>query len=561
MSKESKFLSILADMAWGDGDGQEAAGHGLDSGKLNELLLWLEEYASCNGLHFVPELPGEAKGTLQLHIREEDGGELISQVRLFPKVKENSDRTRHYLNNGELRMVREMTDEEGNLRTELPAGGYDIEISRGSEYEVIHERVMIEENQDTIRYAERKSPVDLKNTGWYCGDLHHHSIYSSPVYGGTDPVVESPLTVARSMRASGASFGALSDHHNILNHEEWKLTKTSDFIPIVSKEISTSNGHVMALGVEKDIIYRIPEDRDRTDEYLKKEFIHITESIKAAGGLCQINHPRDHSRAISWNPAYNDILSIFETMEIWNGSNPMYSGTANDRAFRFWRELLEEGVFLPATTGSDTHNIRANDYGLSFRRLKWLEELLREGHLTVPEALQDKVQLFFSLCEKELGIFEKWAKSNLSSGGVRTYVYMEGEPSKDKILDSLKKGRSFLTNGPILIPKVNGTIPGETLKCLRETVNIEIKLIANRPLERLYLYRNGREREEVILDTAKSREGFYDYSLFLPLSTRGLRWIFFRAESDCTNMAITNPVFLEQPERAKKTDRKKSMME
>ena len=60
------------------------------------------------------------------------------------------------------------------------------------------------------------------------------------------------------MRAMGLSYGALSDHHNTLNHDIWRAQEKEDFLPIVSKEISTTNGHVMALGVEKDVIYHAP---------------------------------------------------------------------------------------------------------------------------------------------------------------------------------------------------------------------------------------------------------------------------------------------------------------
>ena len=85
-------------------------------------------------------------------------------------------------------------------------------------------------------------------------------------------MIETPVQIRDSMRAAGLDFGALSDHHNVLDHELWEKTRTSDFIPILSKEISTGRGHVISLNVKKheDVIYRIGTVEERTDEYLRK---------------------------------------------------------------------------------------------------------------------------------------------------------------------------------------------------------------------------------------------------------------------------------------------------
>ncbi len=548
MSKESKFLSILTDMAWGTDNNKDFQAKEINSSKLKELILWLEGLAVHNGFHYEEKPRKKEEGILKLKAEGEQGEGFLCQVKLFPSMgKEKA--ADNYLDNGDLLMYREMTDEQGILEKSYPAGQYHLEITKGSEYPVYYQKLIIEAG-GTNPVLQKLSPiVDLKEKGWYCGDLHHHSIYSSPVYGGTDPVVESPMEVSWSMRASGLTFGALSDHHNTLNHTEWEQTGTEEFTPLISKEISTSNGHVMSLGVKEDIIYQIPDDKHRNEKYLREEFIRITDCIREAGGLSQINHPRDHSRAISWNPAFNDIITIFDTIEIWNGSNPMYPGTTNHKAFRFWLGLLEQGIYLPATAGSDTHNILANDYIPLYGKIRWLENLIRDSRLELPEGIHPLSESFLSLCKKELTIFEKWAKSNLGSGGVRTYVYLSGEKTELNILNSLKKGRSYLTNGPVLIPDIEGTYPGNTYKLYKKAADINLKLLANRPLERLILYRNGNIKEIIILEETRGINGCFDYSFTLSnYSLEEVRWIFFQAESDCTNMAITNPIFIEQAE-------------
>ncbi|MDF2869785.1 MAG: hypothetical protein K0R05_1360 [Anaerocolumna sp.] len=548
MSKESKFLSILTDMAWGIASNKGFKNEEMNSSKLTEVILWFEELAVYNGFYDEEGPRKKEEGILKLKIAGEQGEGILCQVKLFPFSGEGKAAD-NYLGNGELRMYREMTNNQGVLSKSFPAGQYHLEITRGSEYPVYNQKLLIEAGE-TEEVTQKLIPnINLRNDGWYSGDLHHHSIYSSPVYGGTDPVVESPLEVSQSMRASGLTFGALSDHHNILNHGEWEQTRTEEFTPLISKEISTSNGHVMSLGVKEDIIYQIPDDNHRNDKYLREEFIRITDWIKEAGGISQINHPRDHSRAISWNPAYNDIITSFDTMEIWNGSNPMYPGTTNDKAFHFWLELLEQGIYLPATAGSDTHNILANDYTQIYGKLRWLEKLIRDGSLKLPEGILPLSESFLGLCKKELTIFEKWAKSNLGSGGVRTYVHLTGEKTEFNLLDSLRKGRSYLTNGPVLIPDIEGIYPGGTYQLHERTADINLKLLANRPLERVNIFRNGNAKEVISLKETRSTKGCFDYSFTLSdYSLEEVRWIIFQAESDCTNMAITNPIFIERVE-------------
>ena len=247
-----------------------------------------------------------------------------------------------------------------------------MEITKGSEYGIIKDEISIVEGSNQSFDYQLSQFVSMKDSGWYAGDLHHHSVYSSPLHGGTNPVIETPEEVSLSMQATGLKFVHLVTIIIQRITENGEKCKSNDFTPILSKEISTSNGHVLSLGVEEDVIYDIPKDEDRSDEYLRNEFLRITNRMKELGGLPQLNHPRDHQKAISWNPAYYDMIDIFETIEIWNGSNPMMEGTPNSEAGQLWVDLLEAGMYIPATTGSDTHNIKANDYGDYLARLNWM---------------------------------------------------------------------------------------------------------------------------------------------------------------------------------------------
>lgn len=436
---------------------------------------------------------------------------------------------------------RRTTDDNGTFNGQLPCGLYHYIVDKGSEYEIAEGDVEIPgELTVTLRRL-----VDLTREGWYVGDLHHHSIFSSPAYPpqGTDFVYDTPSIVQNSMRAKGLTFGALSDHHNTLNHREWEKLITDDFLPILSKEISTSNGHVLQLNTDPDVIYHIPPEPLRTDEVMRKEFLRVTDEIKSYGGHPQINHPRDMQKAISFPPQFTDIVDIFNTMEIWNGSHPLAEGCTNGNAMKLWLDCLENGVFLGATTGSDTHEVTCEFWFDSFAYVFGVYLAVKaavdntegpcnkDGVILKGEILE-KAKYFLELLSVELPVLKKWGMLNISSGCVRTYVNAPGERTPKNLLEHLRKGDSFLTNGPV----ITGVLTGN---------DAHLRIISNRPLKKLFVLSDGYNTEEFELSEAASLNGGFDYSCTVNLNVEGKKWFVFRVlGEDVTTEAITNPFFI-----------------
>ncbi|MDO4324826.1 MAG: CehA/McbA family metallohydrolase [bacterium] len=504
-----------------------------------------------------------------IQAKDTEGKPLLAEIRCYPLPQDawcgemdgTDPNIEEAYQNGNLDFLRTVTDETGYAALFLQPGAYQIEVSKGSAYSVEAKRFLLEKTQTILKYTLKPLPKQVKE-GWYAGDIHHHSVFSSRLYEGTDPVVETPVQIRDSMRAVGLDFGALSDHHNVFDHDLWALTKTADFTPILSKEISTSNGHVISLNVKKhaDVIYAIPKPEERTDEYLKNEFIRVTKEIRELGGMPQLNHPRDPQTAISWNPNFMDIITIFETMEIWNGSKPMVPGSSSAKAVGMWIDMLEDGVYLPGTTGSDTHNIRCNDYTYFYRATRELTEYLKslkEGD----ELLKDEnVRGFLQICDTLLPAFEKWAKRNLSSGGVRTFVHVDTLDGADSIVEQMKKGHMTLSDGPMLFPVMKveteeGSeeqavlLPGDTAK---KPGNIHISLHTNRRLKTMRILKKGRKMADYsLLPFETACDGYMDYSHVLTpqmLQEMGMEWqekdyLVLIALDDCTNIAIANPFF------------------
>ncbi len=451
---------------------------------------------------------------------------IIAEVKIFPL---NIDK--RFLD-----FKRFYTNDNGKLNISLPTDKFKVVISKGVQYENLTFEIDLCNKEELTKSVKLKTILNLNELHWYGGDLHHHSVFSSPKHGGTDNVVETPKEVRMSMESVGLSFGALSDHHNIFNHEIWKSEEDERFTPIISKEISTSNGHVLSLNVPVDVIYKIPKEEERTKDYLKKEFLRVTDEIKQYG-IAQLNHPKDRQQAISLNMDFYDMLEIYDTIEVWNGSNPLEKGSSNYDAFEMWIDLLKEGRRFSATTGSDTHNIRVDDYNDDFTKLILMLDKYN-GDEEIVLYLKDVINTVYN-------DVKLWIEETLGSGCVSTYIYQDDKLNPKNILESLKNGYSFLTNGPIFIPTFDNKNIWESIND-KSNININFKIVSKKPLKELIMYT---DKGEIVLSedlkNISMENYFYDYSFSLNnYDLSQYKFVLFKVKGHFTNQAFTNPIML-----------------
>jgi predicted metal-dependent phosphoesterase TrpH len=101
-------------------------------------------------------------------------------------------------------------------------------------------------------------------------DLHVHSCYSDDASG-------TPEELIKSLKKQGLQGMALTDHNTLDGSLKAYKNKPKDFIVIPSMEISTKDGHLLALNVLK------PIQRDRTVE-------ETVDAILDAGGIPIVPH-------------------------------------------------------------------------------------------------------------------------------------------------------------------------------------------------------------------------------------------------------------------------------
>lgn len=131
-------------------------------------------------------------------------------------------------------------------------------------------------------------------------------------------------------------------------------------------------------------------------------------------------------------------------------------------------------------------------------------------------------------------------------GAMRTYTIAE-EPNYQNWVEGVKRGRTYVTNGPILTFTANDSVPGERIST---TNPVAVKATAEsiQSFDRLELISNG----NVISNSSSiQRDGRYFAELSLPIEVSESSWIAVRAMGSTSNPAFahTSQIYLNVPDK------------
>jgi hypothetical protein len=176
--------------------------------------------------------------------------------------------------------------------------------------------------------------------GWFRGDCHLHTVYSDGK--------RLPEEVAAGARAAGLDFMVTTDHNTSASHGAWGPLAGDDLLIITGEEITTRNGHYLALGLPPGewIDWRY---RARDDGYSS-----AARQIHRSGGIVVPAHPYCAFVACRWKFGYDEA----DAVEVWNGPWTVDDESAVDT----WDAMLVESVrgkrrWLPAMGNSDAHSV------------------------------------------------------------------------------------------------------------------------------------------------------------------------------------------------------------
>jgi hypothetical protein len=398
------------------------------------------------------------------------------------------------------------------LTVELPPGGYLLTASYGPEYTLDSKIIEVVEETSASLYFTLKKVVDT--TGWISIDPHLHTLNSD----GRVRIEER----IKSVIAEGIQVAIATDHNYITDYQPAlsRLGLNNQLVVISGNEITHGglihyNNYPLTPNPELSLNGAIDATKDKVSE------LFTASRKQAPKGIIQINHPR--SGSIGYFNTHRldpkDGHSVCEefdlNFDVMEGMNGPFPRPTNAQVIKDWLHFLNKGYYFPLVGSSDSHTIDKGEPGYS-----------------------------------------------------RTYVVYHGRPfpqlDLQVLMANLKKGHSFITNGPFLWLQVNEkAIPGDLITDQDGQIKIDVK-IQKAPwisLNKLALIANGQRvlelplnMEEDKLTTTFSTNLTITQDTYLVVEVTGDRSLFpviqnlsrsGQAEKAALPYAITNPVFID----------------
>jgi TolB protein len=363
----------------------------------------------------------------------------------------------------------------------LPAARYTIEVSRGPEIRVERRTVEIRAGADTTVRIALRPLGDLAARGWYSADLHVHMNYGG-AYRNT------PRRLAFQARAEDLDLvenlivnkeGRIPDIEHRVGRDPVSTGRTA---VIHDQEFHTSVwGHVGLLGLRDHVL--LPGYAGYAATAAASFWpmnAEVADLARAQGGVVGYVHPFDS------DPAPEDTtraLTAEFPVDVALGKVDYYEalGFVDDpmATAHVWYRALNCGFRLPAGAGTDA--------------------------------------------------MANFASLRGPVGMNRVYVRAGGALDQRRLLDSLKAGRSFATNGPLLEFALEGRPLGDELRLPAggRTVTAKVSLRSNVPIDHLEIVGNGEVVRDIPLAGDRTRA-----DLEVPLPIRASGWFLARARSD-----------------------------
>ena len=311
-----------------------------------------------------------------------------------------------------------------------------VEFDIHQNFDNVEGPVKIDFNEDAFPKFEQ----------WFCGDSHHHSIYTNTNFLEIYGELGAPLyAISEIGNALDIDWVTVTDHSNSFNAHQSDFGSWDNFVEdcnlypncLIGEEVNcrtSSSGnfagnslpgnHILAYNIQSSFLddgrNNVPLCKDRIDEINNQE-----------GAFAYVAHPESAADII-------DVLDIIDTwqnysldfkgLEIWNGDIRDSSSNRQDlnNGLIKWKELLLNGRKVFISAGSDAHGDLNKKFG------------------------------------KEM-----------------TCVYASTY-SKENIFSGLKNGNSYMTNNGALIFSISNKKIGETTEVIGNssiTLNIDYDIL------------------------------------------------------------------------------------
>lgn len=366
----------------------------------------------------------------------------------------------------------------GRFEQPLPAGKTRVRVTRGFETKAAERTIDVPPDGVADVRIELRRAVDLRKLGWVAGDSHAHMNHGEKTVPVDFDFVALTADAEDLQYLSLAQAWSMDDPTPEKLERELKSRSTDHCVLTWNLEAPKNYykgdagrclGHCWMLGVRgrtaegADVIHTLLEASAHDYESEKPTYANFESHrlIHSQGGSVFYTHP-----ARWWTGEWGGRAGFpkQEKMRISNMAvelpldtvlGPTFNGVdvitgpgefqANAKAFALWALLLNHGYRVAATASSDA-------------------------------------------CFDRVG--------GAIPGSARTYTYIEGPFSLEKVARATAEGRTFATTGPLLLAEVDGKPPGSVF--VADGTKRELKIQAwasgaeTNGLSRLEILKSGR---------------------------------------------------------------------
>jgi hypothetical protein len=329
---------------------------------------------------------------------------------------------------------------DGSLRAELPAGTYSFMVERGPEYRRASGKVDVIAGKPAEASVLLERWIDLASRGWWSGETHVHR-----------RVDDVPLL----LRAEDLHVAPVMTVWNQQN-----LWSDRPLPPSLLVEPEPGRAfHVLAC-----------EDERQGGALL---YFSLSKPLDFRGDGPELPSPMKHlEEALGQPGAWIDIEKPFWwDVPAWVATGKVRSiGIANNHMCR--AKMYEDEAWGHPRDAARLPPPRGNGYYTQ----ELYYRLLNCGFRIPPSA------------GSASGVLPNPVGYN------RVYVHLDGPFSHDAWWKGLAAGRSFVTNGPMLLVEANGRPPGEVFRAGGEksmAIELDVRAGGNDPLESIDVIRDG----------------------------------------------------------------------
>ena len=381
----------------------------------------------------------------------------------------------------------------------LPPGKYTLAIAAGFEYVPVSLTLNLPGDESLSIKLRRWS--NTTKSGWYAGDSHVHLHTGGPIQVTT----RNALLAAR---AEGIHYVNLCVSNNVgddIRDAELITGKphkdsTNNHLLVFGEEMrSMIYGHMQFFGISKFVEPQYTGFKNTPNKYDYPANYVMAANATKQGGVVTYGHPLFKGKPIPFdknltadNAAARE-LPIDAILGVCHAVDLMCYNSDEDLSTELWYKLLNCGIPLAASVGTD--------------------------------ALLDR--------------------STNPMGGSRVYVNVRGKLTQKTWLDGLRKGRTFVTNGPMVQISVNGTGPGETLNLPvgRHTVAVKATIKSLVPVDKVVFVKNGQPAATAKNNLISKPGKAQTFSFTVKLSADKSSWFAVRVHGPDHADVFDGPVF------------------